>query len=299
MQSTLSKRRGFTLVELLVVMIIISMLIGLLIPAVQKAREAARRASCGNNLKQIQIAVTAYEAAHKVYPSSWKSTPAVVGSDNINGWSAQAILLPYIEQSTLYDKVDFQLDYTLAPNIVTADGAVTQLSAMRIPTYLCPSESKDEVRFSGGVPKHYPLNYAANLGVWFVFDPDTKRGGKGAFYPDSKLKAGDFKDWDVASWHLVHASVAARGVMLIAFAAIIHLPALPLSLLSTAAWLAIVFTWTSTAAMVTRALSGERGLRCEGSFPNRRVFILYGVGTIAIFPACAVLLVGLARSLTV
>ena len=113
------------------------------------------------------------------------------------------------------------------------------------------------------------------------------------------LKAGDFKDWDVASWHLVHASVAARGVMLIAFAAIIHLPALPLWLLSTAAWLAIVFTWTSTAAMVTRALSGERGLRCEGSFPNRRIFILYGVGTIAIFPACAVLLVGLARSLTV
>jgi len=102
---------------------------------------------------------------------------------------------------------------------------------------------------------------------------------------------------DVASWHLVHASVSGRGVMLIALAAIIHLPALPTWLLSTTAWLAIAFAWTSTAAMVIRAVSGQRGLRCEGSFPNRAVFILYGVGTIAIFPACGVLIVGLLRAL--
>jgi len=104
---------------------------------------------------------------------------------------------------------------------------------------------------------------------------------------------------DVASWHLVHASVSARGVMLIAMAAIIHLPALPLWLLSTAAWLAIAFVWTSTAAMVLRAVSGERGLRYDGSFANRLVFILYVLGTIAIFPACAVLIVGLVKALCV
>ena len=102
---------------------------------------------------------------------------------------------------------------------------------------------------------------------------------------------------DVASWHLVHASVAARAVMLLALAAIIHLPALPLWLLSTAAWLAIAFVWTSTSAMVIRAVSGQRGLRCEGSFPNRAIYILYGVGTITIFPACAVLIAGLAMAL--
>ena len=102
---------------------------------------------------------------------------------------------------------------------------------------------------------------------------------------------------DVASWHLVHASVAARGVMLIAFAAIIHLPALPPWLLSTTAWLAIAFTWASTSAMVIRAVTGERGLRCEGPFANRLVFILYGLGTITIFPACALFMVGLVRAL--
>ncbi|MHC4955293.1 MAG: hypothetical protein ACYTGZ_15675 [Planctomycetota bacterium] len=105
------------------------------------------------------------------------------------------------------------------------------------------------------------------------------------------------KNRDVASWHLVHASVAARGVMLIGLAAIIHLPALSPSLLASAAWLAIAFVWTSTAAMLIRAVSGERGLRCDGSLPNRLIFLLYGVGTIAIFPACALLMAGLVKAL--
>ena len=102
---------------------------------------------------------------------------------------------------------------------------------------------------------------------------------------------------DVASWHLVHASVTGRAVMLLALAAVIHLPALPPWLLATAAWLAIAFVWTSTSAMVIRAVSGERGLRCEGSLPNKAIFILYGVGTITIFPACAVLFAGLVKAL--
>ena len=85
--------------------------------------------------------------------------------------------------------------------------------------------------------------------------------------------------------------------MLLALAAVIHLPALPPWLLATAAWLAIAFVWTSTSAMVIRAVSGERGLRCEGSLPNKAIFILYGVGTITIFPACAVLFAGLVKAL--
>ena len=85
--------------------------------------------------------------------------------------------------------------------------------------------------------------------------------------------------------------------MLLALAATIHLPVLPQWLLATAAWLAIAFVWTSTSAMVIRAVSGERGLRCEGSAPNRAVFILYGVGTVTIFPACAVLIAGLVNAL--
>jgi hypothetical protein len=107
------------------------------------------------------------------------------------------------------------------------------------------------------------------------------------------------RNQDVASWHLVHASVSGRGVMLLALAAIIHLPALPLWLLSTAVWLIIGFVWSSSAAMVLRAVSGERGLRCEGSFANKSVFILYVLGTIAIFPAFFVLIVGLVKALSV
>jgi hypothetical protein len=107
------------------------------------------------------------------------------------------------------------------------------------------------------------------------------------------------RNQDVASWHLVHASVSGRGVMLLALAAIIQLPALPLWLASTAVWLIIAFVWTSTSAMVLRAVSGERGLRCEGSFANKAVFVLYVVGTIAIFPAFFVLIVGLVKALPV
>ncbi|MHC4937887.1 MAG: hypothetical protein ACYTHK_02830 [Planctomycetota bacterium] len=102
---------------------------------------------------------------------------------------------------------------------------------------------------------------------------------------------------DVASWHLVHASVSGRGVMLIAMAAVIDLVVLPSWLLATAVWAVIFFVWTSTAAMVLRAISGDRGLRLEGSVANRSVYLLYLVGTVAIFPACAALIVGFVNAL--
>jgi hypothetical protein len=100
-----------------------------------------------------------------------------------------------------------------------------------------------------------------------------------------------------AAWHLVHAGGSGRGVMLIALAAIIHLPALPFWQLSTLVWLVIFFTWTSMLAMIIRAVSGERGLRCKGSNANKLVYILYALGTIAIFPACLLLISGLLNAL--
>lgn len=100
-----------------------------------------------------------------------------------------------------------------------------------------------------------------------------------------------------AAWHLVHSGVSGRGVMLIALAAIIHLPVLPMLLLSALVWLVIIFTWTSTLAMFLVAVSGERGFRYNGSLTNRLVYILYVIGTIAIFPACLLLIVGLLNAL--
>jgi len=102
---------------------------------------------------------------------------------------------------------------------------------------------------------------------------------------------------DVASWHLVHASVAARGVMLLALASVLSLPDLTSGQRALVAWLMIFFVWTSTVAMITRAVSGQRGLRWSGSLANRVIFGLYAIGTVAVFPACGLLLVGLLKTL--
>lgn len=104
-------------------------------------------------------------------------------------------------------------------------------------------------------------------------------------------------DREQAAWHLLHAGETGRGVMQIALAAIIEYPVLSYWQLATMAWLFIIFTWTSMFAMGIRAVSGERGLRLTGTIANKSAYILYGLGTIAIFPACALLIYGLVKAL--
>ena len=100
-----TKRRAFTLVELLVVIAIIGVLVALLLPAVQAAREAARRMSCTNNIRQLALAMHNYESANKKFP------PQIMLGKNQAIWSPQARILPYIEQGNLFASVDFKQDY--------------------------------------------------------------------------------------------------------------------------------------------------------------------------------------------
>jgi hypothetical protein len=106
-------------------------------------------------------------------------------------------------------------------------------------------------------------------------------------------------DGPVAPWHLAHAGGSGRGVMLIALAAILPIVALPSAQLATFVWLIIAFVWTSMAAMVLAAATGDRGLTWAGSPVNRLVFALYVASALTAFPAACLLLLGIARALRV
>src|SRR5687768_8214346 len=105
-----ARRRGFTLIELLVVIAIIAVLIGLLLPAVQAAREAARRAQCVNNLKQINLALHNYNDAFGSLPYAGgfyvTTTPAL--STRHKGWGWLPMILPQLEQNNIYNAINFQ-----------------------------------------------------------------------------------------------------------------------------------------------------------------------------------------------
>ena len=103
-------RRGFTLIELLVVIAIIAVHIALLLPAVQSAREAARRAQCVNNLKQIGLALHNYESAQQSFPLGGVSTNNFgTWTTNVNNFSWRALTLPYLEGQNIANALNFSL----------------------------------------------------------------------------------------------------------------------------------------------------------------------------------------------
>lgn len=188
-KSTLARRRmrpAFTLVELLVVIAIIGILVGLLLPAVQAAREAARRMSCQNNLKQLGLACLNYESAYRRLPPSAVVDFRLGNTANNGSWGVHGRILPFLEQANLYNRVDLSLGWDT--QMVISD--------VGVPVYSCPSDPRaDEVRDpGGGRPLLHPTCYGFNLGRYFVFDPQSRRGGDGLFYPNSFLSLGSITD---------------------------------------------------------------------------------------------------------
>jgi prepilin-type N-terminal cleavage/methylation domain-containing protein/prepilin-type processing-associated H-X9-DG protein len=133
-------RRGFTLIELLVVIAIIAVLIALLLPAVQAAREAARRSQCVNNLKQIGLALHNYHSTTNSFPlgaSSNPQAPGAVGASWAN-WSAQALMLGYMEQTAIYNAINFSYAPEWSGNPCYQINTTAYLSVVN--SFLCPSD---------------------------------------------------------------------------------------------------------------------------------------------------------------
>lgn len=167
-------RSGFTLVELLVVIAIIGVLVALLLPAVQSAREASRRASCSNSMKQLTLAFMNYQDTLKVMPPGNVWTSALYGTDSNPGgqitgsFGWPAFILPYMEASTIHEKINFALpayvqsiaDYRNG-TIRTMGNAANQLAADSQPkTFVCPSARRVSLS-----TRNSHKDYAINAGV--------------------------------------------------------------------------------------------------------------------------------------
>ncbi|MEL7499999.1 MAG: DUF1559 domain-containing protein [Planctomycetota bacterium] len=153
--------RGFTLVELMVVMSIIGVLIAMLFPAVQQVRDAARRTTCGNNLRQIGVGLLSFEAAHQSFPAG-----AELGT--YHAWSSR--ILPFVEQTSLYNNLDFKLTWDATQNLTARQTSLA--------VFTCPSTWKTypgSTDYSGISGSSH--NATRNLGRNGMLFPVTRRFG--------------------------------------------------------------------------------------------------------------------------
>jgi prepilin-type N-terminal cleavage/methylation domain-containing protein/prepilin-type processing-associated H-X9-DG protein len=194
----MSRHRGFTLIEVLVVIAVISVLIALLLPAVQAAREAARRAQCLNNLKQIGLALHNYHDAIEAFPPGYVSVPGPDGDNSGPGWGWAAMILPQIEQVSVFNGINFPLPIESPANQTVR---LTQIS-----TFICPSDSSFLPRFtvvddstSNTIPGA-PIcdvassDYVGCFGTGDVSDIPGRDFGEGLFFRKSGVRVASITD---------------------------------------------------------------------------------------------------------
>ncbi len=181
-------RPGFTLIELLVVIAIIAVLVALLLPAVQQAREAARRTTCYDHLKQLGVALHNYHEAHGTLPPGYTYRPGTSSPPpNEAGFSWGTMILPYIDQGPLFSKFDFH-----SPIFGPTNQAVRET---RLPLFVCPSDpvSATGMVKMGPTPEQYAMaSYAASFGPPDLDATQEKRDG--LFSRNSRTRFADVSD---------------------------------------------------------------------------------------------------------
>jgi prepilin-type N-terminal cleavage/methylation domain-containing protein len=182
-------RLAFSLIELLVVVSIIGVLVALLLPAVQYAREAARRAECKNHLHQVGVALESYHSSHNVLPFGWMCSAndlsCLLNQPHSHMWSGLAMILPELEQATIFNSLNFSLPRNHVSNRTGLGQAIE--------VFLCPSHSR-----SSRVPDHLPLGNGFLVGA---SDYKANAGGgsrmqSGLMFRNSNIRFGDIFDGD-------------------------------------------------------------------------------------------------------
>ncbi|MBL8855226.1 MAG: DUF1559 domain-containing protein [Planctomycetaceae bacterium] len=181
--------RGLTLVELLVVIAIIAVLMGLLLPAVQMAREASRRTSCANNLRQVALAMQSHHTARDRFPpgsvaKEYAAQPATPWT--FYRWSAFAMLSPYLENSAAYNLLDLSKPlYAASTGQLTPENVAGSRTV--VPTFLCPSDSFRLLHNDFG-----PINYAVSTGTGVSGGSPVDTDG--LFYVNSRTRIAEITD---------------------------------------------------------------------------------------------------------